>query len=158
MSQTRLVGCIFVFALLLRVSALLLVPPPPLDTSAQIAYWGGAQILTHGKGFSDPSYPVYAPPLYAVFIATCLTLFGDDQVPVKIAQSVLDSLTSVVIFMIMKEIFGAQTGILSAALTAIYPFSIYLSISIASEPLFTFLLSISTLLAVYAIRSRKMHH
>jgi 4-amino-4-deoxy-L-arabinose transferase-like glycosyltransferase len=96
--------------------------------------------------------------LDAVFIATCLTLFGDDQFPVKIAQTILDSLTVVVIYLIMKDIFGSQTGIAAAAIMAIYPFSIYLTITIASEPLFTFLLSVFTLLAFRAIRSQKMHY
>jgi len=158
MNQTGIVACIFVVALLVRVSALLTLPPPPLDTSAQIAYWGGAQILTHGKGFSDPSYPVYAPPGYAIFIATCLKLFGADLMPVKIVQCVLDSLSLVVIFVIMKDIFGTQTGLFSAVLMAIYPFSIYLSISVASEPLFTFLLSIFALLACYAIRFQNIYY
>jgi hypothetical protein len=90
-SQTKTIGCIFVAGLSLRIGALLTVAPPPLDTSAQIAYWGDAHILTHGKGFADPAYPVFAPPLYAVFIATCLTLFGETQVPVKTAQAILDS-------------------------------------------------------------------
>jgi 4-amino-4-deoxy-L-arabinose transferase-like glycosyltransferase len=158
MSQTRIVASIFVVAILLRLSTLVILPPPSLDTSAEVAYWGGAQILTHGKGFSDPSYPVYAPPLYAVFIATCLTLFGDDQVPVKIVQIILDSLTVLVIYLIMKEIFGSQTGILSAAIVAIYPFSIYLSVTIASEPLFTFLLSVFVLLALRALQYQKLSY
>lgn len=140
-------------ALLLRLGALAMLAPPPLDTSAELAYWGGAEILLHGKGFSDLSYPVYAPPLYAMFIATCRTLFGDDQIPVKLVQAILDSLTVVVIFLIVKEIFGWQTGILSAAIVAIYPFSIYLSVTIASEPLFTFLLSLFILVALRAFQS-----
>jgi len=41
---------------------------------------------------------------------------------------------------------------------AIYPFSIYLSITIASEPLFTFFLSVFMLLALYAIRSQKIYY
>jgi 4-amino-4-deoxy-L-arabinose transferase-like glycosyltransferase len=156
--STRFITCIFVLALLLRLGALAIFPPPPLDKSAELAYWGGAQILTHGNGFSDPAYPVYAPPFYAVFIATCLTLFGDDQIPIKIVQILLDSLTPVVVYLLVKEIFGQQTGILSAAILAIYPLSIYLSISIASEPLATFLLSVFMLLALYAIQYQKARY
>lgn len=158
MSQTRIVASIFVVALLLRLSALAIFPPPPLDMSAEVAYWGGAQLIVHGDGFRDPSYPIYAPPLYAVFIAAFLTLFGDDQVPVKIAQTILDSLTVVFVYVVIKEILGLHAGMLSAAIMAIYPFSIYLSITIASEPLFTFFLSAFMLLALYAIRSQKTNY
>lgn len=158
MNQTRIVASIFVVALLLRLSALATFPPPPLDISAEVAYWGGAQLIVHGDGFRDSSYPVYAPPLYAVFIAAFLTLFGDDQFPVKIAQTILDSLTVVFVYVVLRETLGARTGILSAGVMAIYPFSIYLSITIASEPLFTFFLSAFMLLAIYSIRSQKTYY
>ena len=153
MNQTRIVVSIFIVALLLRLSTLAIFPSPPLDMSAEVAYWGGAQSIVHGEGFRDPSYPVYAPPLYAVFIAAFLTLFGDNQLPVKIAQTILDSLTVVFGYIVIRETLGFHTGLLSAGITAIYPFSIYLSTTIASEPLFTFLLSAFMLLALYAIRS-----
>lgn len=158
MSRTRVVASIFVVALLLRLSALATFPTPPLDISAEVAYWGGAQLIVHGDGFGDPSYPVYAPPLYAVFIATFLTLFGDDQVPIKIAQTILDSLTVVFVYIFIKETLGLHAGMLSAGVMAIYPFTIYLSITIASEPLFTFFLSVFMLLALYAIRSQKTYY
>lgn len=158
MNQTRIVVSIFIVALLLRLSALVILPPPPLDMSAEVAYWGGAQLIVHGDGFRDPSYPVYAPPLYAVFIAAFLALFGDDQLPVKIAQIILDSLTVVFVYAVIKETLGVHAGMLSAGGMAMYPFSIYLSITIASEPLFTFFLSAFMLLALYAIRSQKTYY
>jgi 4-amino-4-deoxy-L-arabinose transferase-like glycosyltransferase len=158
MNQTRIVVSIFIIALLLRLSALVIFPPPPLDMSAEVAYWGGAQLIVHGDGFRDPSYPVYAPPLYAVFISAFLTLFGDIQLPVKIAQTILDSLTVVFVYLVIKETLGLYTGMLSAAVMSIYPFSIYLSITIASEPLFAFFLSAFMLLALYAIRSQNTYY
>ena len=158
MNQTRIVVGIFIVALLLRLSALAILSPPPLDKSAELAYWGGAQLIVHGDGFRDPSYPVYAPPMYAVFIAAFLALFGDDQLPVKIAQVILDSLTVVFVYVVIRETLGLRTGLLSAGIMAIYPFSVYLSTTIASEPLFTFFLSASMLLALYAIRSQNTYY
>jgi 4-amino-4-deoxy-L-arabinose transferase-like glycosyltransferase len=158
MNQTRIVVSIFIVALLLRLSALAIFPPPPLDMSAEVAYWGGAQLIVHGDGFRDPSYPVYAPPLYAVFIAVFLTLFGNDQLPVKIAQTMLDSFTVVLVYVLIRETLGLHTGMISAGVMAIYPFSIYLSTTIASEPLFTFFLSAFMLLALYAIRSQNTYY
>jgi 4-amino-4-deoxy-L-arabinose transferase-like glycosyltransferase len=158
MNQTRIVVSIFIIALLLRLSALVIFPPPPLDMSAEVAYWGGAQLIVHGDGFRDPSYPVYAPPLYAVFISAFLTLFGDNQLPVKIAQTILDSLTVVFGYVVIRETLGIHTGMLSAGIMAVYPFSIYLSTTIGSEPLFTFFLSAFMLLALYAIRFQNTYY
>jgi len=136
----------------------MIFPPPDLDDSARGAYLRGAHLLVEGKGFSDPSYPVGAPPLYAIFISICLSLFGDDQVPVKVVQAFVDSTMIIAVYYIMREIFDARTGLVSAAISAIYPFSIYLTISIASEPLFTFFLSLFVLLTIRAVRSQKLHH
>ena len=158
MNQTRIVVSIFIVALILRLSALIIFPPPPLDMSAEVAYWGGAQLIVHGEGFRDPSYPVYAPPFYAVFIAAFLTLFGDNQLPLKIAQTILDSLTVVFGYVVLRETLGIRAGMLSAGIMAIYPFSIYLSITVASEPLFAFFLSAFMLLVHYAVRSQNTYY
>ena len=153
----NLIAVLFAFSLLVRLVILAIFPAPALDESAQI-YLRAAHLLMDGKGFIDPSFPVYNPPLYPVFIAICLSLFGDDQVSVKIVQAVVDSLTMVLIYFVMKEIFDVETALLSAGILSLYPFSAYLAISIASEPLFTFFLSCFVLSIVYAVRSTKVSH
>jgi len=153
----NLIAVLFAFSLLVRLLILAIFPAPALDDSAEI-YLRAAHLLMDGKGFSDPSFPVYNPPLYPVFIAICLSLLGDDQVSVKIVQAVVDSFTMVLIYFIMKEIFGVETALLSAGLLSLYPFSAYLAISVASEPLFTCFLSGFVLSIVYAVRSSKVSH
>jgi len=145
-------------ALCLRLTAFLILPAPDLDTSATEAYWGGANRLLHGVGFSDTSYPVFAPPLYAIFISLCLTLFGDSQVPVKIVQACVDAAMTIILYLIGREVFDARTGLLSAGIWAVYPFPIYLALTIASEPLFTLLLGIFVLLTIYAICSQRSRY
>ena len=142
----------------LRLTAFLILPAPDLDTSATEAYWGGANRLLHGVGFSDTSYPVFAPPLYAIFISLCLTLFGDSQVPVKIVQACVDAAMTIILYLIGREVFDARTGLLSAGIWAVYPFPIYLALTIASEPLFTLLLGIFVLLTIYAICSQRSRY
>lgn len=152
--QKNLIVFFFVFSLLVKLLILAIIPAPALDDSAQI-YLTAAHLLMDGKGFSDPSFPVYNPPLYPIFIAICLSVFGDDQLSVKIVQIFVDSLTIVMIYMVMKEIFDVETALLSAGIFSLYPFSTYLTISIASEPLFTFFLTGFVLSSVYAGRSTK---
>ena len=74
---------------------------------------------------------------------------------VKIVQIFVDSLTMIMIYLIMKEIFDSATALLSAGAFSLYPFSTYLTISIASEPFFTFLLTGFVLSSIYAVRSPK---
>ena len=152
-----LIACIFVFSLLVKLLLLAIIPAPELDDSAQINL-RAAHLLMDGKGLSDPSFPVYNPPLYPLFIAVCLSVFGDDQTSVKIAQIFVDSLTMIMIYFIMKDIFDVETALVSAGIFSLYPFSTYLTISIASEPFFTFLLAGFVLSGVYAVRSIKWGH
>ena len=155
--STKLIIALFSVSLFLRLIALTVFPPPDLDTSAIGAY-RGAHRLVDGDGFSDPSFSVIAPPLYTIFISIFVSLFGDDQVPVKIIQAFVESTMIIIVYSIIREIFDARTGLLSAAILTIYPFSTYLTISIATEPLFTFLLSCFVLVSILAIKSNKLQH
>jgi 4-amino-4-deoxy-L-arabinose transferase-like glycosyltransferase len=147
-----LVGGIFVASLLIRLAAVWFVPETHLGTNAEIAFLRGAHLLVEGKGFRDPAYPVFTPPLYACVIAGSLYLFHDDQMPVRIAQAVADALTVVVIYLIALQIFGPPTALLSGLALGVYPFSIYAVTYIGPETFFTLLLSIFVLLSIYAIR------
>ena len=153
----KLIAFLFALSLLVRLLTLAIFPAPALDDSAMI-YLKAAHLLMDGKGFNDTSFPVNNPPLYPVFIAICLSLFGDDRVPIIVVQAVLDSFTMVVVYFAMKEIFDIETALLSAGILSLYPFSVYLTMSIASEPFFTFLLSGFVLSSVYAVRSTKVRY
>ena len=61
--QMKLVACIFVSSLLVKLLLLAIIPAPQLDESAQINL-RAAHLLMNEKGFNDPSFPVYNPPLY----------------------------------------------------------------------------------------------
>ena len=150
--HTRIILGFFVLSLCIRLLALWLLPEPHLSTNAEIAYLGGAHLIVEGEGFRDPSYPVFTPPLYAIFIAVSLYLFDDDQIPVKIGQAFADSLTVVILYLITKHIFGPKTAFLSSVVLSIYPFSIYPLTYKGTETLFTFFLSIVVLLSIYAIK------
>lgn len=149
---------LFVLALVVRLACLVIVPPPPIDDSARAAYLAGAEKLVHGEGFRDPQFPVYTPPLYGMFIALCEYFFGDNLWLVKVVQIVIDAITVLLVGLIMRDVFDDLTGVLTAAIIAFYPFSIYLGISIASEPLVTCLLAAFVLTSIHAVRSQKAQY
>ena len=157
-THIRVISGLFLISLFIRLLALWMFPEPHLSSNARIAYLGGAHRLVEGDGFRDPSYPVFTPPLYAIFIAVSLYLFGDDQIPVKIAQAFADSLTVVIVYLITKHIFGRKTAFLSSAVLSIYPFSIYPVTYIGTETFFTLFLSLFVLLSLYAIRYERWQY
>lgn len=146
---------IFLFggALAIRLVALWILPDLPLSTNATIAYLGGAQLILEGKGFADPSYPVFSPPLYAIILAALQALFGDPQLPVKLAQVFVDSLTVVLVYRIAGEAFDERAAIWAAAGWAMYPFAIYPTLYIGVETLFTFLLALFVFLTIRVINA-----
>jgi len=156
--DTQILAGFFVISLCVRLLALWIFPERHLGTNAEIAYLGGARLIVEGEGLSDPSYPVFAPPLYSIMIAGGLYLFGDDQTPIKIAQAIADSLTVVIVYLIAKDIFGRKTAFLASALLSIYPFSIYPVTYIGAETFFTLFLSLFVLLSLYGIRYDKWQY
>lgn len=151
MNPTKIVCGIFVVSLSIRLAAVWFLPETHLGTNAEIAYLGGAHRLVEGRGFGDPEYPVFTPPLYAIFIAGSLLLFQDGQGPVKLAQAIADSLTVVLLYLIARQLFGLRTALLAAIAWSVYPFSIYAVTYIGTETFFTLFLSIFVLLSIYAI-------
>jgi len=145
-------AALFLAALLLRLAAIASIDPI-LGMNAQLAFLGGAQRLVSGNGFGDPSYPILTAPLYAVFIAIGLELFGDGQLPIKLAQAVADSLTVVLLYFICRRLFEERIARVAAALAAAYPFSIYAAASIGDETFFTLFLAGFVLLGLHAIES-----
>jgi 4-amino-4-deoxy-L-arabinose transferase-like glycosyltransferase len=158
MSPTKIVCGIFVVSLSIRLAAVWFHPETHLGTNAEIAYLGGAHRLVEGRGFRDPEYPVFTPPLYAIFIAGSLLLFQDGQGPVKVAQAIADSLTVVVLYLIARQLFGLRAALLAAVALSVYPFSIYAVTYVGTETFFTLFLSVFVLLSIYAIERGNLRY
>lgn len=155
-STFRITSALFLISLLFRSLALWLLPEAHLSDNAVTAYLGAADLIISGEGFRTPAYPVFAPPLYAVMIALSQMMFGSEQIPIKIAQIIADSATTVSLFFIMRELLDTRVGLLSGAVYAIYPYAIYASTYIGSETFFTFFLSIFVWLFTLAIKYQKL--
>ena len=84
---------------------------------------------------------------------------GINHFTVKLIQIVLDSVVSLIVFIIAKRMTSFKVAYLSSVGYALYPFSIYFSIKILSEPLYIFLLSCSALFLIIGdkIKSYKQY-
>lgn len=158
MRAATIVGSLFVVSLLIRLAAVWLLAETHLGMNAELAYLGGANRLVEGGGFHERDFPVFTPPLYAIFLAANLLLFQDAQLPVMLAQALADSITVVIVYLIARQLFGAQTALLTGIALSVYPFTIYAVTYIGTETFFTLLLSIFVLLSMYAIKHGNLHY
>ena len=157
--EYRNLAAIFLLSFGVRLLALWLVPEPHLPENAILAYLKGAKILLEGQGFSDFYFPVYTPPFYSMCIAMVTFLFGGDGiVGIKLLQIAADSLTALIIYSSMREVFDAPTGYLSSITWGLYPFAVYSTLYIGTEALYTFFLALWTWFTVRAIRNDKWQY
>jgi tetratricopeptide (TPR) repeat protein len=86
----------------------------------------------------------YGNPLYPYFLALIYTLFGRSLFIVKVIQSLLGTITCLLLILIGRRVFDRTTGLLAGLLAALYaPFIFYEgTITIASVGLFLSVLSV----------------
>jgi 4-amino-4-deoxy-L-arabinose transferase-like glycosyltransferase len=78
-------------------------------------------------------------PLYPLFISLFYFLFGPLPWIVLLAQTVLDSMTCLLLYATLKLVSGPKVAFYSALFYAIDPFLILFSVSLMSDILFVFL-------------------
>ena len=80
------------------------------------------------------------PPVYPLFLAVSLLLFGISTFSYFIPQVLLGGLSSVLVYLITKKKFNEKIAILAGLITALYPELIFTSYMVRVELLFIFLL------------------
>lgn len=122
-----------------------------------------AQSIVKGEGIRNRLGEVsaYRPPLYLHFLALNYKIFGHSLLAVRMIQAVLSVLTVIVIGLIAYRIFGPWCGVISLAISSVYPPFIDSWVScnnITYETLYTFLLvtSIYTMTLFFYRSSRRM--
>ncbi|MBW1854712.1 MAG: glycosyltransferase family 39 protein, partial [Deltaproteobacteria bacterium] len=92
---------------------------------------------------------LYLNPLYPFFLALIYLIFGHSQLAVVLIQTVVDSLSCILIYYIASMLFNKRAGIISALIYACYGIAIfYTGILLAPTVIIFFnLLFISSLLA-----------
>lgn len=144
---------IFMLSLIIRLTALAVLPYDKLSSNAKLAFLGGAQMLLHGEGFSDPSYPMMIPPVTAVIIALTQLIFGNTVLPFKIIQCFLGSVTVIFFYRIFLDLWGKNIATLASIFLATYPFSILTVTYIGSETIFIFFFSLYLTIFTRAINT-----
>ena len=106
-------------------------------------YFSAATWLAQGRGFGwYQQYLWTRAPLYPLFLAVHLRLFGDALVPIYISQTVLSLLNVLLVYMLAARLTPASRAVpvIAALLMAVYlPFATYTQV-LLSETLFLTLL------------------
>ncbi len=93
----------------------------------------------------------YHPPGYYYFLASVYAVAGHRYVAVRMVQAVLDTITCLLVYLLGKRLFGEATGLLAAALAAVYPPLIFYTGVLLTESLTTFLLTGATWMLVRSV-------
>ncbi len=152
MLERRILIAILVFALLVRVGAMVALHTWSFHTEREFGYETGeiAYALANGQGFSWPQTwrPVgpggrlekrirpepttWEAPVYPIIIATAFWSLGSYSAKAAVAlelfQVFLSLLGCYLLFRLGKTLFNAPAGLLAAFILAIYPTAIHFSV------------------------------
>ncbi len=150
--QDRAVFIVFFCALLLRIIYLVQIQDSPFLNFPQIdALWHHlwAREIASGNVIGDEVF--FRAPLYPYFLGLVYALFGDGPNAIRVIQSILGSLSCVLVFLISREIFNRRTAIIAGFVAAFYPILIYFDNELLITSLFIFL---ALLLFYFALRTK----
>jgi 4-amino-4-deoxy-L-arabinose transferase-like glycosyltransferase len=145
--ELRILFYISLAAVAIRVLAIFLFRET-LDSST-FEFGKIAQNIVAGEGYSFDFYGQYPntltawiAPFYPYLLAGYYWVFGENLIGMEIVQAGLFGVICLVLGIIAILLFGAEIGLWTAALTAIYPEFIFMPQKYVSEPwlLFWFLL------------------
>lgn len=148
-SATRTLTVIVVGGLVLRLAVAIWLIGQPLYVADERDYDTlASNILLHGQFCFEPGSPIsLRPPLFPAIVATIYGAAGDHNfTAVRIFNAAAGALTVVVIYLLARNVFGQKTGIVAAAICAVYPSLVAASGLVLTESVFTLLLCSSCLL------------
>ncbi len=137
----------FTLALLLRLAGLTARPIWYDEAfSILISEQGPAAILSGTvSADADSSAAEEHPPAYYFLLWGWVQLFGSSLSSVRLLSIVLSLAIVVFIYLIASHLFGRQTALVAAFLSAILPFQIHYGVEIRMYVLLSFWLSLATL-------------
>ncbi|MGD9401538.1 MAG: glycosyltransferase family 39 protein [bacterium] len=163
-TRNALILTVLAISLSIRLGAVIRIGNPQdvprsLAESDAPTYFKLADNLLDGTGYR---YSAAEPPTarrtpgYPLFIASVFKICGRNFNAVRVAQCMLDMISTFLVFALCLLIFGSPlAGILAALAYAVYPPVIIIVTHIMSETLFTFLLLLFAVTCILGIRSRQ---
>ncbi|MFH1540806.1 MAG: glycosyltransferase family 39 protein [Elusimicrobiota bacterium] len=139
-NEKKFIVFIFLLSLFIKVVYVLQLSPQKLSPDAY-DWMNIASGIASGNGYGD----VWRPPVYPLFLASIFSLFGKSVVLLRLINSLMCSVTCILIYFIGKKIFSSTVGKVSAILLCFYPYTIAYAGDLISETFYAFLISVSIL-------------
>jgi hypothetical protein len=117
---------------------------PPHDDAA--LYDSVAQSVSQGGPYVDSEgYRSRRPPGFPLLLAGLYSITGHDWRAARALQAVIGALTCVLVLVLGSSWFGIRTGLPAALACAVFPYTVYWSAHLLTEPLAALLTTASTL-------------
>ncbi|HKO27668.1 MAG TPA: glycosyltransferase family 39 protein [Solirubrobacteraceae bacterium] len=141
-AQRRLTLAILVaVALALRLAAVADTPDyRPLQDSVQYDRIGVS--IAHGHGFPNTYFApgggpsAFRPPAYPYLLAGVYALSGDSRTAGRVVGCALGAVSVLLMYVLAAALWGPGLGLLAAAIAAVFPPLVLLSVALNSEVLF----------------------
>ena len=132
--EWRNLGIVLAVALALRVALWWILPREAL-VSDEPEYLGAAYWLANGRGFSFyAAWPWLRPPVYLLFLAPFLRLWGLNLLPIRLAQIVVSLSVPALVYLLGRESFGARVARTAGLLAALWlPFAVLPHLALAEN-------------------------
>ncbi len=137
---------LFLAAAVPRIAASVWLPSTTTYGDEEL-YVKWAEHLLAGQPFW---YDKIKPPLYPGFLAAVAVGFGEGVLPIRAAQSVLAGVAAILVFFIGNKLFGERTGMIAAAIFALYPPAVYLATIVYPQAILTLFLAGAVLMALHS--------
>ena len=110
----------------------------------------------YGYGYT-PTHALFRTPVYPLFLAVVYLICGHSFLVVRVVQSIIGTLTCLLIYLIGFNIFGSKKiALLSVGIAALYPLFVFDCIQILTECLFTFLLAAAVFFILHFHDTKRM--
>jgi len=118
--EWRDLGIVLGAALALRVALWWVLPRETL-VSDEPEYLGAAWWLANGRGFSFyAAWPWLRPPVYLLFLAPFLRLWGLNLLPIRLAQILISLSVPALVYLLGREMFGPRVARTAGWLAALW--------------------------------------
>jgi 4-amino-4-deoxy-L-arabinose transferase-like glycosyltransferase len=118
--EWRNLGLVLLLALALRLALFWVLPRESL-VSDEPEYLASAAWLAQGRGFSFfDAWPWLRPPLYLIFLAPSLRLFGLDLTPIRLLQVALSLLVPALVYLLARTVLGRRVALPAGILAALW--------------------------------------
>lgn len=149
-------AAIVLLALIVRIAAIVADGDyQPANDAFEYDYL--ARSIADGGGYPRSGYLLQGGPTairgpgYPVFLAAVYALSSDSVMAGRLAGAALGALAVLLLYLVVKRIWGRRTGLIAAAMAAIFPPLVLMGRELWSEPLFI-VLELGALLCVLNFR------